>query len=414
MDLAAILANPDDDGPRLVYADWLLQREDPRGELITVQCELARRDDDDTTEHRRLKRRESLLLSEHASAWLGPLAAAADKWTFRRGFLDHLALRERPRPEDLDAWAPLLTSLDLGWTRNDAGACAALLSLPRVRRLTTMHHSAEVARFLAAQPAVAARLRELTLHGLGTAAVANLVELSALASLEALDVGYGSLGDDGIRAIAASPMTLRALGLYQSRITALGVEVLAAAPRLAGLRALDLGDNAIGAAGIAALVAAPAARCLVTLGLVRTKLDRAAAAAIGAAFPQLAALDLLGNSLRADGAEALLGTGGLGALRELVLQQCRLGDAGVAHLAASPIATHLEVLSLRSNLLTDAAARALAKAPAPAFERLVSLNLNNNKIGRSGQQALLASAQLQHAKIYVKGGAAPLARAKSR
>jgi uncharacterized protein (TIGR02996 family) len=37
-----IIAAPDDDAPRLVYADWLLAREDPRGELITVQCELAR------------------------------------------------------------------------------------------------------------------------------------------------------------------------------------------------------------------------------------------------------------------------------------------------------------------------------------------------------------------------------------
>lgn len=35
--LAAIEAAPDEDGPRLVYADWLQQRGDPRGEFIALQ-----------------------------------------------------------------------------------------------------------------------------------------------------------------------------------------------------------------------------------------------------------------------------------------------------------------------------------------------------------------------------------------
>src|SRR5262245_49643274 len=32
----AITEHPDDDGPRLVYADWLLEQGDPRGELAAV------------------------------------------------------------------------------------------------------------------------------------------------------------------------------------------------------------------------------------------------------------------------------------------------------------------------------------------------------------------------------------------
>jgi uncharacterized protein (TIGR02996 family) len=31
--LQAVLASPDDDTPRLVYADWLEERGDPRGEF---------------------------------------------------------------------------------------------------------------------------------------------------------------------------------------------------------------------------------------------------------------------------------------------------------------------------------------------------------------------------------------------
>ena len=40
--LADIYANPDDDAPRLVYADLLLERDDPRGELIRLQLERGR------------------------------------------------------------------------------------------------------------------------------------------------------------------------------------------------------------------------------------------------------------------------------------------------------------------------------------------------------------------------------------
>ena len=41
--LAAICANPADDTPRLVYADWLDEHGQPeRAEFVRVQCELAR------------------------------------------------------------------------------------------------------------------------------------------------------------------------------------------------------------------------------------------------------------------------------------------------------------------------------------------------------------------------------------
>ncbi len=39
--LRAILAEPDKDLPRLIYADWLDERGDPRGQFIRVQCDIA-------------------------------------------------------------------------------------------------------------------------------------------------------------------------------------------------------------------------------------------------------------------------------------------------------------------------------------------------------------------------------------
>ena len=40
--LQAIVEAPDDDTPRLIYADWLEERGDPRGEFIRLQCRLDR------------------------------------------------------------------------------------------------------------------------------------------------------------------------------------------------------------------------------------------------------------------------------------------------------------------------------------------------------------------------------------
>ena len=72
--LRAIREQPDDDLPRLIYADYLDERGDPRGEFIRLRCQLAGwvpelepRSD--------LQRREQELLSRYLSAWLGPLDA---------------------------------------------------------------------------------------------------------------------------------------------------------------------------------------------------------------------------------------------------------------------------------------------------------------------------------------------------
>ena len=81
--LAAILEAPDDDAPRLVYADWLDEHGQPeRAEFIRVQCELARRDDP------ALRRREAELLAAHHDAFAGPLLAPGFRFRFSRGFID--------------------------------------------------------------------------------------------------------------------------------------------------------------------------------------------------------------------------------------------------------------------------------------------------------------------------------------
>jgi uncharacterized protein (TIGR02996 family) len=45
--LQDIKANPDEDGPRLILADYLEEHGEPRGEFIRLQCQLASLETDD-------------------------------------------------------------------------------------------------------------------------------------------------------------------------------------------------------------------------------------------------------------------------------------------------------------------------------------------------------------------------------
>jgi uncharacterized protein (TIGR02996 family) len=45
--IRAMLADPDNDAPRLIYADWLEECGDPRGEYLRLECHLATLSQDD-------------------------------------------------------------------------------------------------------------------------------------------------------------------------------------------------------------------------------------------------------------------------------------------------------------------------------------------------------------------------------
>jgi len=87
-----ILEEPADDGRRLVYADWLLERGDPRGELISLQ--FKRRDQGLTGNE---ARRERVLLKQHGREWLGELEPVIERKgvELERGFLSACRVRFR-------------------------------------------------------------------------------------------------------------------------------------------------------------------------------------------------------------------------------------------------------------------------------------------------------------------------------
>lgn len=111
---ARIREAPGDTARWLVYADWLSEQGDPRGELIVVQEARARKPKD-----RALARREDALLDKHNDVFVGEdLSALIDDmtmvWrpryhevptlavTWRNGFFEEATLRDRHEWDDLD------------------------------------------------------------------------------------------------------------------------------------------------------------------------------------------------------------------------------------------------------------------------------------------------------------------------
>src|SRR5215470_14907855 len=90
--LKAVVDSPDDDGPRLAYADWCDGRGTPppapRGEFIRLQLELARRISTRSPSQRIADdTRELELLERYGRAWAGELTAHCGQWRFHRGFV---------------------------------------------------------------------------------------------------------------------------------------------------------------------------------------------------------------------------------------------------------------------------------------------------------------------------------------
>ncbi|MFO0845426.1 MAG: TIGR02996 domain-containing protein [Gemmataceae bacterium] len=108
-----IVANIDDDTPRLVYADWLAENGlDDRAEFIRVQIDRAGRPAWDPAQVR-LRLRERQLLKQHGERWLKEMPAIKGvRWEgFRRGIVAEVSFDSyevmRARAAEVRAAAPV-------------------------------------------------------------------------------------------------------------------------------------------------------------------------------------------------------------------------------------------------------------------------------------------------------------------
>jgi uncharacterized protein (TIGR02996 family) len=228
--LADIVEHPEDDAPRLVYADWLDEHGRPeRAEFIRAQVELARAGEDDPGRDR-LVERERQLLDAHGTAWRAELPGWARKGcVFRRGFVEQVTATV----------AQFVKQAHLLWRQTPAfhvrlkrafGHADALAASPHLARVTALDLGAD-------------RYRNL----IGDEGVRALASSPHLARLTALDLAFNGVTAAGARALAQSPYLTRLTTLklsghhdYSSynRVGSEGARALAASPHLARLSAL--------------------------------------------------------------------------------------------------------------------------------------------------------------------------------
>ncbi|MGH9889007.1 MAG: hypothetical protein ACREBE_25970 [bacterium] len=184
---------PDDDGPRLVWADAVGGE---RGEFVVIQCDLAR-GELAPAQAAAWRQRERELLAAYGREWAGR-DAFEGRFEFRRGFVEAIMLDASmfmDRGEAIFRRAPLLRSLTATGLTGELDTLRRLLDSPAFFRL----------------------------HGLDLCGIEVATELTELGWM------YEPNSDEAARALVESGALRRlgALGISQTRLSAAGVHHLA-------------------------------------------------------------------------------------------------------------------------------------------------------------------------------------------
>lgn len=252
--LRLICARPDEDAPRLRYADHLEETGDPndalRAEFIQIACELTHADLNDA---RWFELRERLLvLDPNFNRWVDELPRLGGvRWNphFRRGFAwDVWCDNEEAfvvHAPAIFAAAPI-QSLSFRLLQH----VKPVVDVPEFSRITCLiledfRLGPAEAQALADAPN-AANITELHLSGnqFGDAGIKALASSRYLLRLRGINLAYNEIGDEGVKALANSPIvaSLSTLGLAGNPITNIGAATLASSPYLKKIDGLTLWD----------------------------------------------------------------------------------------------------------------------------------------------------------------------------
>lgn len=339
----AIREQPDDDAPRLAAAK---QMPADRGELVMVQCALARASGE---EREPLETRERALLRMHGEAWTGAWRHAAQSWRWSRGFVEEIHLRASlvlaESMASIGASEPGVRVLRLGLQQqtaewDDIESVLASGSLSSVRALRIEEPVHPHAGSLYGQVQEADR-------------VVRAISRAGDWPLEDLELNAGTLGEGPIGVLLRSSMesTLTRLALVGCGITARSISHIAAAG--SALTELDLSRNSVSGPAARELSRATGLERLTRLVLERASLSHGAVMELGRSrrLPALVELFLSGNAIGDAGAEVLAAASRLAKLSRLDLSYCGIMDGGAAALASSPHLSGLSELVLTGNVI---------------------------------------------------------------
>lgn len=408
--LADVLARPNDDAPRLAFADWCDANGHPhRAAFVHAQLALALLPPGgkpadpwrsgffqapncwteppfdagfytDTIERVRLRQQAHAIHKEYGEQWRAELP---DDWPddepeYARGFVETLKIPVRQLAANparyLDATP--VRALTLTWAPgplNTAAHAPALAALPQLARVERLAFSVAGREFV-------------------SAFVRAFVVMPEAAGLRTLDLARTEIEPDSLRAVLYSDhlRELRALDLSGLALEPEVLEELGATDQLPGLRALQLGSTNLSPEGAERLFRGPLLGRLTGLRIDGNATFGAAGTAALAACAHLARfrfVTLDRNAIGDAGCRALAASSHAGALEALSLQNCGITGDGFAALLASDALPQLNTLRLDRNAI---GAEALATAPSVPLRRLA---LDRCPLGDAGFRAL-ASGEL--------------------
>ncbi len=185
--LQEILANPDDDSVRLIYADWLEEQGNPRGTFIRTQ--IALNQETDPARRALLSNQEDLLLVAHEAEWSAAFRRRTVGWTFQRGFIHHIVLRPQRMIAVLD-FLSHLTPLDQMRLVENAERT------PPMREITWLSMNPVLQRM---------RMLDLSATHMDSQTLGALSASPYLEGLRHLDLSTNRIGDRGMSTLSTSP-----------------------------------------------------------------------------------------------------------------------------------------------------------------------------------------------------------------
>ncbi len=433
--LSAIREHPDEDTPRLVYADWLDEHgEAPRAAYIRAQVEHHRAAEADTATNtasefaeleyytgldrvdwravdadlhaalaaRKAAEKRARAFKLTAAGEGVPRVKGASFQADGRGFLGRLWVEDTVaflKHADAIFRAAPITDIEFGeLTAEQAREFVFSGHLARVRRLELSDADPDALRVLGSASG-AAGVRDLEVTPDSSAEVVPALAAgrywTGLKRLYAADLGADDeyeLDEAAVAEMLARPQFrgLRALVMWGNNLDDSVAKVIAT--KLPELRHLDLALNPLTGTGGEALAASKALKHLRHLDLGSCEMEDGATAAAKLIntknLPNLCVLKLDYNIFRGLAPGVLNKPGRGPTLRVLDLGDVFFTPADVEALVACPAVRDVWHLTLDNASLNDGAVEYLTRPG--AFERLACLDLSTNEFGPRGAKALAA------------------------
>ncbi|MCE9562532.1 MAG: TIGR02996 domain-containing protein [Planctomycetes bacterium] len=390
--LAAICADPDEDTPRLAFADWLDENDQSeRAAFVRAQIELARTPPWEPFAVMCRWRKPDLVSGKSFRHTLPAVDGFHVSWphdAFRRGFGWRLnvaspGLWEQTEPRILGRAPVGEMHLHNAPLIEDWQQFAASAVMPSLRKLHFVSSPIDGLRVLRETPA-ALGITDIYFERASGAGMPVVVEdllgspLGKVVRGLHFHIGYESLFDlidslhlgQGLERLSFSVMGL----------TADHLRYLCDGSTLSELVELNISDEPFGNDGIRVLAGAlPASLQTLRLSHTGGQADGLEVLTQSRQLAGLRRLDLSRNPLAPRAIRVLASSRSLAGLRSLDLHECRIGDKGVRRLTRAKFWPRLVELDLRGNVISPAGMQHLLDAELPPD--LTAIVLDGEQLG---------------------------------